>query len=290
MDQREQEVRLRLLHSDDADWLVELDRQRSGALPGHGWDRDELAAELDAGTWASSDQVGWAVLVDGQPGGYALARALDSGDGSLDLHLSPDVRGRGVGREVLRQLADHHFADHPQLRRLEGRTHEDNVPMQRAFNAAGFRMEARYRDAIEMPDGTTGSEWGYALTRTDWEHGLHRVDEAGYDLHGLIFELETQEGEPRRMTHGSVAHIVHEGHRVSIRYAGGRVSEGEAAGILHRDRLRYRFLHEFEGRGTVLGWGESRVQRRQDGRLELIDEFEVEGGGPSGGHVWVERR
>jgi RimJ/RimL family protein N-acetyltransferase len=287
--ERDQEVRLRLLHGEDADWMVQLDRHGYGLLPSYDWDPEKLTAELDEGVWASSDQVGWAVLVDGQPAGFIFARRLDTGDGLLDMRLDPAVRGRGVGREVLRQIADHHFADHPDLRRLEGTTHEDNVPMQRAFNAAGFRMEARYRDSMRLADGGYASEWGYAITRSDWEAGLHRVDEDGYDLHGLTFALETEEGEPDKMVPGSAAHFLQERHRVLVRYAGGRVSEGEAAGILYRDRLRYRFMHIFDEAEVVHGWGASRIQRRQDGRLELIDEFQVDDG-PRGGHVWVERR
>ncbi len=283
------EVHLRVLHSGDVGWMVELDREGYGPLPAYGWDEEKLAAELDEGIYASEDQVGWAVMVDGEPAGVAFARELTSGDGVLDIRLSRSVRGRGVGREVLRQLADHHFADHPGLRRLEGRTHEENVPMQRAFNAAGFRMEARYRDSLELADGDLGSEWGYALTRTDWEQGAHRSDDEGYDLHGLTFELDTDVGEPEAMARGAVAKFLQERHRVLVRYGGGRVTDGEAAGILLRDSFRYRFLHVYDDTEQVGGWGNARVQRRHDGRLEIVDEYTIDDG-REGGHVWVERR
>ena len=62
---------------------------------------------------------------------------MSTGTGTMHIRISARYRGRGVGREVLRQLADHHFAEDPQVQRLEGRAHENNVPMQRAFNAAG---------------------------------------------------------------------------------------------------------------------------------------------------------
>jgi GNAT superfamily N-acetyltransferase len=283
------EVHLRMLHGGDAGWMVELDRAGFGPLPRYGWNEEKLAAELDEGVWASDEQVGWAVMVNGDPAGVAFARTLASGDGVLDIRLREDVRGRGVGREVLRQLADHHFADNPSLRRLEGRTHEDNVPMQRAFNAAGFRMEARYRDALELADGTYASEWGYALTRGDWEEGQHREDENGYDLHGLIFAVESQDDEPHTLTKGTVARFLQERHRVLVRYDGGKVTDGEAAGILRGDSFHYRFMHVWDDHDRVEGWGHARVQRRGDGRLELIEEFTIDGG-RSGSHVWVERR
>jgi putative heme transporter len=133
-----------------------------------------LADELAAGSWASSDRFAWAVLVDGEPAGFALVVRQGPDDARVVLRIMPAQRGRGAGREVLRQLADHHFADDPQLLRLTGRAHERNVPMQRVFHAAGFRMEARYRDTFEQAAGGRASEWGYALTRTDWEEERHR--------------------------------------------------------------------------------------------------------------------
>lgn len=283
------DIHLRMLTADDAGWMVALDRAGYGGVRRFGWRDAELRAELADGVWASDDRVGWAVMVDGEPGGVAFVRDLRSGDGNLSIRLSKDLRGRGVGREVLRQLADHHFKDDPALRRLEGRTHEGNVPMQRAFNAAGFRMEARYRDTIEDEDGTLAAEWGYAVTRADWEAGRHRVDDNGYDLHGLTFALEADPSSPVEMDRGSVAKFLQEGHRVLVRYEGGRVYDGEAAGILERDAFRYRYLHRYGDHRTVTGWGSSRVQRRGDGRLEIIDEFELDDG-RSGRHVWVERR
>lgn len=285
--QRRPEVHLRMLTAEDAPWMVALDRAGYGGLRPFGWLEGKLSAELEEGIWASEEQVGWAVIVDGQPAGVAFARHLTSGDGLLDIRLGEAVRGRGVGREVLRQLADHHFSDHKDLRRLEGRTHEHNVPMQRAFNAAGFRLEARYRDATAQPDGTFAAEWGYALTRQDWQAGRHRADEFGYDLHGLTFGLEDVEG-PSHIARGSTVRFLQEGRRVLARYDGGKVSEGEVAGILLGDVFTYRFVHDYGDHDVVLGGGGGRVQRRGDGRLELIDDWSRDYG-PYGRHVWVER-
>ncbi len=283
------EVHLRMLTPEDAGWLVELDAAGYDDLARpFGWIEGKLAAELAEGIWACDQQVGWAVIVDGAPAGAAFARELASPHGVLDIRLVHEARGRGVGREVLRQLADHHFADHPDLRRLEGRTHEGNVGMQRAFNAAGFRMEARYRDSFQERDGGFASEWGYALTRPDWEAGLHRADDGVDDLHGLTFRLDNETDEPHEMRKGSVAKFLQEGRRVLVSYAGGQVTDGEGAGVLVDDSLRYRFVHTWRDHELVKGRGRARVQRRKDGRLEVIDEYETDDG-VAGRHVWVER-
>jgi RimJ/RimL family protein N-acetyltransferase len=81
-----------------------------GARRARGWQPDELAAELEEGRWASDDAVGLGVVVDGEPSGFALVTDLDRAAAEIQMRILPAVRGRGVGREVLRQLADHHFA------------------------------------------------------------------------------------------------------------------------------------------------------------------------------------
>jgi len=282
-------VHLRVLTSEDAAWLVEADRQSGELARGQDWDSDEkLAAELDEGLWASDQRWGWAVVSDGEPIGFALVRNLDGPDAEMEIRISPDARGRGAGREVLRQLADHHFADNLGVSRLTGRTHEQNVPMQRAFAAAGFRMEARYRESYQHADGTLASEWGYALTRADWEAERHHADDVGYDLHGLTFTIEAEDDSPEGPWVGTTLRFLQEGRRVIARYDGDVVADGELAGILIRDVLAYRYVHDQDDKQRR-GGGRSRLQRRQDGRLELVDEWQGDHGA-GGERRAVERR
>ena len=292
---RRPEVHLRMLTSEDAPWLVEVDRTSTTNLArGRGWNEEKLAAELDEGVWASDDLWGWAIMVDGEPAGYAYVEGMSSGDGTMHIRISARYRGKGVGREVLSQLADHHFAEYPDLQRLVGRAHENNVPMQRAFNAAGFRMEARYRDSYLQVDGRYAAEWGYALTRADWEAGLHRADDHGYDLHGLTFTVEEviagEETHPA--AHGMVFKFLQEGRRALARYAGGDITEGELAGILLGDVLVYRYVQDYDGpRGheVITGSGRARIQRRQDGRLEVVNDW-TDDAGRAGKTFLLERR
>lgn len=288
------EVHLRMMTSEDAPWLCEVDRTSTTNLArGRGWEAEKLAAELDEGVWASDDLWGWAIIVDGEPAGYAYVEGMSTGTGTMHIRISARYRGRGVGREVLRQLADHHFAEDAQVQRLEGRAHENNVPMQRAFNAAGFRMEARYRDSYLQPDGRYASEWGYALTRADWEAGRHRADDAGYDLHGLTFQVEEiLEDEPKVATTEMLFKFLQEGRRAIARYAGGDITEGELAGILVNDVLVYRYVHDHDGpkgHQVITGSGRSRIQRRQDGRLEVVNDW-TDDSGRHGKTFLVERR
>jgi RimJ/RimL family protein N-acetyltransferase len=272
-------VHLRVLTSEDADWVVVADTLGGRFARPQGWRSvDAFATELDEGRWASDDRWAWAVVSRGEPIGFAVLRGLASADAELEIRISPDARGRGAGREVLRQLADHHFAEHRDVHRLTGRTHEQNVAMQRAFAAAGFRMEARYRDSYRHDDDTTASEWGYALTRSDWQAGRHRTDDAGYDLHGLTFVVEVEDDQPRGPWVGTILRFLQEGRRALAKYDGDHATDGELGGILLRDVLSYRYVHDFDG-VERRGGGRSRVQRRHDGRLELVDEWIDDKGG-----------
>jgi RimJ/RimL family protein N-acetyltransferase len=277
--------------AEDAGWLAAADRSAATAFARPmNLDEASLRDALEAGAWATNERFGWAVLLDGEPAGFALVSSEGADTAEVQLRITPAQRGRGAGREVLRQLADHHFADDPRLLRLTGRAHERNVPMQRVFNAAGFRMEARYRDTFEQSAGGRASEWGYALTRSDWEQAHHRSTEAATDLHGLSFILEETVDGPDLP--GLVMRFLQEGRRAIARYDADEVAEGELAGILHAGVLNYRFLHAVES-GTDLvpteGGGMIRVQRRDDGRLELVDRW-TDAEGHHGRRVLVERR
>lgn len=285
------EVHLRMPVADDAGWLCATDRSASTAFARPiGFDETTLSEQLAAGEWAADQRFAWAVLLDGAPAGFALVERHGPDDASVQLRITPAQRGRGAGREVLRQLADHHFADDTTLLRLTGRAHERNVPMQRVFHAAGFRMEARYRDTVEQSSGGRASEWGYALTRTDWEQERHRSTSEALDLHGLTFVLEQTVDGPDLP--GLVVRFLQEGRRAIARYDADDVADGELAGILDGGVLTYRSLHGVES-GTELlptsGGGIMRVQRRDDGRLELVDRW-TDAEGEHGRRVLVERR
>lgn len=279
-------IRLRLLTGEDAEWVIDLDEVSAGQTAhAHDWHPDKLRAGLDEGYWATEDRMAWAVALDGEPVGYALATSLASGSGYLEMRIRPDKRGMGVGREVLRLLADHHFSEDSSLRRLAGQTHEANVPMQRAFVAAGFRMEARYRDSFEQADGTRTSEWGYALTRADWENG-RLSPSTEFDLHGRQFVIDTDgDGAPAAPSPDRiVVKVLQEGRRVLARYEGGAVHEGESAGLLLDGDVTFQLVHEVEVPGgdprQVTGQLRGRVQRLADGRFELLATCVLDGGEP----------
>lgn len=276
------DIHLRVLTVDDAAWVVALDRDTTTALtPALDFAVDALSEELDTGDWATDDRWGWAVVVDGEPAGFATVTDMRTGTGEMQIRLREDSRGRGVGRETLRQLADHHFADVPGLQLLVGVTHEHHVPMQRAFNAAGFRLESRERDALTDADGDPVAVWQYVLERADWEDNRHRRDQR-LDVHGLHFRLEEVLDGPTGGGHDMTYTFQQDGRRVWAVFGSRRVNEGELAGILHHDVLHYHFVQDHHRRGvgmeSVSGTGQIRFQSTTEGRVQVINEWRTEEG------------
>lgn len=267
-------VQLRLLTGEDAEWMVDVDQASGGPMARpFNWNAEKLRAELDEGSWATEDRLAWAIMADGRPVGFALVTSISSGSAEVEMRIRNSERGQGFGRQVLGRLADHHFAEDRVLGRIGGRTHELNVPMQRAFVAAGFRMEARYRDSFEQPDGGLASEWGYALTRADWQSG-RVTPPTDFDLHGRAFVLDAGDDSASRAIGTVVVKFLQEGRRVLARYEGGPLHDGEAGGILLDDTFVARFVHDVDegaqGFTRTTGQCRARIQRLQDSRLELL--------------------
>ncbi|WP_188941551.1 GNAT family N-acetyltransferase [Nakamurella endophytica] len=70
----------------------------------------------------------------------------------IDVFLSPDVHGRGLGRDAVRTLA-RHLIDDLGHHRLVIDPAADNIAAVRAYAAVGFRSVGRMRRYERDPDG-----------------------------------------------------------------------------------------------------------------------------------------
>lgn len=138
--------------------------------PFHG--SNELTVAQAAGVVLDGDDVAsfW-IVEDGAVAG--LVRLLDLGDigdgaPQFDLRLRASHRGRGLGTQSVRWIADRLFTVHPQLHRIEASTREDNDAMQGALRAGGFEREGRLRESWRAADGRWLDTFVYGLLRSDW--------------------------------------------------------------------------------------------------------------------------
>jgi RimJ/RimL family protein N-acetyltransferase len=83
----------------------------------------------------------------------------------IGIWLRPAARGRGIGRQAQRQVAELFFR-HTATNRVEAHTDVENVAEQRALEAAGFHREGLTRGA-QWRDGAYHDGYLYAITRPD---------------------------------------------------------------------------------------------------------------------------
>lgn len=89
----------------------------------------------------------------------------------FDLRLDGVFRGRGLAAMTLRAAADYVFSTMPEVRRFEGQTREDNVPMRKTFLREGWVKEAHYREGWPVEGAEPLAAVAYAIIRRDWETG-----------------------------------------------------------------------------------------------------------------------
>ena len=136
---------VRAASASDADLLVDwhASPEVSRYWDGETFTRDEMLARL-----ARDDVDASIVEAEGEPVGY-LQAWFEPGtdDGGLDMFLVPEARGRGLGSDAARTLADWLLGTGA-VRRLTVDPYHWNAAAIRAWTRAGFRsVETRDADA-----------------------------------------------------------------------------------------------------------------------------------------------
>ncbi|MGW5116550.1 GNAT family N-acetyltransferase [Streptomyces noursei] len=114
------------------------------------WSRAELGAWI-ATCAERTDRLDLAIE-DRETGAYLGDLALsqidrDNAHGSFRIALVPGATGRGLGPEAIRLLLDH-AVDHVGLHRVQLEVFTYNERARRAYEACGFVVEGRLREAL----------------------------------------------------------------------------------------------------------------------------------------------
>lgn len=146
------QVRLRLITPDDVEALTAiLARPEVSRWWGH-HDADRVSRDLVETT----DTVVYVVEVDGEVVGsvqYSEETAPDYRHAGIDVFLSPDWHGKGLGSDSVRTLARHLLHDRGH-HRLVIDPASDNEPAIRCYERVGFRRVGLMRAYERGPDGT----------------------------------------------------------------------------------------------------------------------------------------
>lgn len=89
------------------------------------------------------------VLADSAPIGQVRLDRLDDELAEVSIGLAPEARGRGVGREALRLVAED-ARSRLGVTTLSALVKPDNVASLRSFEAAGFSEFRRDEDVVEL--------------------------------------------------------------------------------------------------------------------------------------------
>lgn len=106
--------------------------------------------------------------------GYGSVWGLDLHNriAHLGLALVPDVRGRGLGRQLVGLLCEYAFL-HRDLHRVQLETLGTNVAMQSVARACGFTQEGRRRE-VAFVTGARDDEVIFGLLAPEWRARTRR--------------------------------------------------------------------------------------------------------------------
>jgi len=135
--------------------------------PGHAGRLREIRAHPDVHAWwgrleddfPQDDEptsARFAIVVEDEVVGMAQFSEEEEPDyrhAEIDVFLDPAVRGRGLGPDAVRTLADHLVAERGHHRIVIGAA-VDNRAAIRAYEKAGFRPVGIMRQYAKGPDGT----------------------------------------------------------------------------------------------------------------------------------------
>lgn len=163
-------VRLRPYDRADLPALVPLVNDPAVAAWWGTFDADRLHAALTEGGLFV-----WTILVDGTPAGVVQAFEENDPDYrhvSVDIFVSADLHGRGLGADALRTLLRHLFTDRGHHRATIDPAVENERAI-RSYTRVGFKPVGVMRRAERAPDG----RWRDALLMDLLAEELDRGDQ-----------------------------------------------------------------------------------------------------------------
>jgi RimJ/RimL family protein N-acetyltransferase len=129
----------------------------------------EVLKRVEGGSFFGEGDLNfWIQLSNSEPIGLIEIYQLDDLAPMFSIRFKSDFRGKGFGKPTLDWLTRYVFENYPEIRRIEGQTREDNLPMRKVFNRCGYLKEAYYRMASPTEDGGRVASIAYGILREDW--------------------------------------------------------------------------------------------------------------------------
>jgi RimJ/RimL family protein N-acetyltransferase len=167
-------VRLRAFRPEEIELASRRMAAGSSMVVGHDEERvSRFRVRLERSGARHEWEVLFAIEADGRLVGDAQGRCSDTamppGVWEIGLELwDVSDRGRGLGREAVKQLTTYLFSEHEAIR-VQASTDVDNRAMQGVLERLGFGREGVLRGFMLAVEGPPRDYVMYGITRKDWE-------------------------------------------------------------------------------------------------------------------------
>ncbi|EKD81825.1 MAG: GCN5-related N-acetyltransferase [uncultured bacterium] len=134
---------------------------------------EKVKTWIENGDFQGEDNKAFWVFCDGEPETVGMVCLHEMTDDTpiFDLRLKGSMRHKGLGRKVVRWLADYVFT-HTDKDRIEGHTRVDNLCMRKVFRACGWVKESHHRRCWPDSSGKKFDATTYAILKEDWQNGI----------------------------------------------------------------------------------------------------------------------
>ncbi|WP_442599709.1 GNAT family N-acetyltransferase [Neobacillus sp. D3-1R] len=131
--------------------------------------KESISSSFQKGFYTENGNRTFWVSEDGQIIGIIRLFDLEDLTCLFDIRFRSSSRGKGLGVEAIKWIAEYVFINYSHIHRVEGHTRQDNFAMRKTFYKAGYIKEAYHRESWPQ-NGSLFDSVGYAMTRHDWEN------------------------------------------------------------------------------------------------------------------------
>ncbi|ATP42374.1 GNAT family N-acetyltransferase [Solibacillus sp. R5-41] len=129
-----------------------------------------IKKSIENGYYSDGRETFW-IVDNKQKVGVIIIDDIDDTIPLIDIRLTSNQRGKGIGVKALQWLQEYLFGVRGKIR-IEGYTRADNLAMRKCFSNAGFVKEGYLRNAWENEDGTLFDSVLYAAIFEDWKNNV----------------------------------------------------------------------------------------------------------------------
>lgn len=148
-----------------------IDFIASDKWPFHGYPSitpEKIRKNFEEGFFTGEGIETFWIMADKKRAGMIRLYDLEDLTPLFDIRIASSYQGKGIGEKGVKWLTEYIFKTYSHIRRIEGYTREDNIPMRRVFEKCCYIKEAHHRKSWPGPGNVYFDSVGYCILREDW--------------------------------------------------------------------------------------------------------------------------